>query len=228
MGQSRRTLCKRDSHRRTGGSGLDSRPLRGDGHDDRPSAIVASGIHTNDPHFAPAAQIDKAFVKGEVIQFDLWARLRKPGSIYADISWLGVFGPELPEKVKKPFASLVIARDSAVAFIAESASRGEDVTGAAVDAHVRTGLIAAGFEKALRHRTGHGIDVEVHGSGVNLDSLEFPDTRRLVEGACFSVEPGLYFQDFGLRTEIDVYISGGRPRVSGGTPQTAFLHCGAL
>jgi Xaa-Pro aminopeptidase len=188
--------------------------------------IIAAGIHTNDPHFAPAAAIDRRFAAGDVIQLDLWARSKKPGSIYADISWLGIFGETVPDKVKAPFAALIAARDLAVSFIDSSASRGEIVTGAAVDAEVRRSLIAAGYEKALRHRTGHGIDVEVHGSGANIDSIEFPDRRKLVEGACFSIEPGLYFEDFGLRTEIDVYITKAGPRVSGGTPQTALLLCG--
>ena len=94
-----------------------------------------------------------------------------------------------------------------------------------MDEAVRSLLIVAGYEAALRHRTGHGIDVEVHGSGANLDSVEFPDRRLLLEGSCFSVEPGLYFPDFGLRTEIDVYIKDGVPRVSGGAPQKEFLLC---
>ena len=189
--------------------------------------ILAAGLHTNDPHFAPDPSIDHAFVEGDIIQLDLWAKLREPGAIYADISWLGVFGPKVPDKAKAPFAALVAARDSASAFISAAAAEGRRVTGSEVDAHVRGGLLAAGYAKALRHRTGHGIDVDVHGSGANLDSLEFPDRRELIDGSCFSVEPGLYFEDFGLRTEIDVYIKDGKPQVSGGKPQTAFLLCGA-
>jgi Xaa-Pro aminopeptidase len=188
--------------------------------------IVGAGLHSNDPHFAPDPAHDRAFAEGDIIQLDLWAKLRAPGSIYADISWLGVFGSEAPEKARVPFAALIASRDAAVSFIAAAAAEGRRVSGAEVDAHVRGHLLSAGYAKALRHRTGHGIDVEVHGSGANLDSLEFPDHRELIEGACFSVEPGLYFEDFGLRTEIDVYIKDGLPRVSGDRPQTSFLLCG--
>lgn len=188
--------------------------------------IVGAGIHSNDPHFAPDPKVDRAFVKGDVIQLDLWARLREPGAVYADISWLGIFGPEVPAKVAVPFATLIAARDSAVSLIEAAAAAGRRATGAEVDAGVRKVLIDAGYSGALRHRTGHGIDVDVHGSGANLDSVEFPDRRELIEGACFSVEPGLYFEDFGLRTEIDVYIKDGKPRVSGDRPQSSLLLCG--
>jgi phosphoesterase RecJ-like protein len=102
-------------------------------------------------------------------------------------------------------------RDEAVRYAGEALRSGLAPTGASVDERVRSALIGAGYGDALRHRTGHGIDTECHGSGVNLDSIEFPDRRLLLEGACFSVEPGLYFQRFGLRTEIDVYIRAGPP-----------------
>ena len=189
--------------------------------------IVGVGIHSNDPHFAPYPATDRVFAEGDLVQFDLWAKLRESGAVYADISWLGVYGPVVPEKLRAPFAALIAARDSAVSFIATAADEGRRVSGADVDAHVRAGLLAAGYEKALRHRTGHGIDVDVHGSGANLDSVEFPDRRELIEGSCFSVEPGIYFDDFGMRTEIDVYIKGGRPIVSGDLPQKNLLLCGA-
>jgi len=189
--------------------------------------IVASGPHSNDPHFAPDPATDRRFAEGEVVQLDLWAKFARPGAVYADISWLGIFGTKAPEKARAPFAALIAARDAAVSYLAAKDAAGESATGAEVDAHVRSSLVGAGYQKALRHRTGHGIDVEVHGSGANLDSVEFPDLRRLVEGACFSVEPGLYFDDFGLRTEIDVYILDGKPRVSGRRPQSEFLLCGA-
>jgi len=188
--------------------------------------IVAAGIHSNDPHFAPDSSDDRALADGDVVQLDIWAKLREAKAVYADISWLGIFGTAVPDKVAAPFAALVAARDSAVAFVRKAAEEGRRVTGAEVDNHVRIGLAASGYSRALRHRTGHGIDVDVHGSGANLDSIEFPDRRELIEGACFSVEPGLYFEDFGLRTEIDVYIRDGMPVVSGDRPQTDLLLCG--
>jgi Xaa-Pro aminopeptidase len=94
-----------------------------------------------------------------------------------------------------------------------------------VDQRARRILIDLGYEEALRHRTGHGIDTEVHGSGVNMDSVEFPDSRLLLDGSCFSLEPGVYFPGFGMRTEIDVYIRDGTPRISGRDRQFQLLDC---
>ena len=111
-------------------------------------------------------------------------------------------------------------------FIDRKLGEGNAPTGAEVDERVRSVLFEAGYGAAIRHRTGHGIDTECHGSGVNLDSIEFPDRRRMLEGSCFSVEPGLYFPRFGLRTEIDVYIAKGRSRVSGKERQRDMLRCG--
>ena len=187
--------------------------------------IVAAGGHSGDPHYDFAGE-GEAFREGDVVQLDLWAKETRPGSIYADISWVGVFGREVDAEVQRAWGSLVRARDEAVSFAAAALTPGAAPTGADVDARVRAVLIEAGYGDAIRHRTGHGIDTECHGSGVNLDSIEFPDRRRLLEGSCFSVEPGLYFQSFGLRTEIDVYIRGGVPRISGGEPQRKILRCG--
>ncbi|MBN1242581.1 MAG: aminopeptidase P family protein [Spirochaetales bacterium] len=186
--------------------------------------IVAAGPHSGDPHYEPGED-SRRFQEGDVIQLDLWAKARKAGAIYADISWLGVYGAEAPPRVDKAFAELLAARDGALALIRERLASGTQPSGAEVDARAREILIGSGHGSALRHRLGHGIDTECHGSGANLDSVEFPDRRLLVEGSCFSIEPGIYFDDFGLRTEIDVYIRDGQAVVSGGTPQTRLLVC---
>ncbi len=187
--------------------------------------IVAAAAHAGDPHYDFSGD-GSVFRKGDVIQLDLWAKENAPDSIYADISWVGVFGESAAAEVAAAFAAVTEARDLAVSFIDRELSAGRRPSGAAVDAAVRASLIAAGYGAALRHRTGHGIDTECHGSGANLDSVEFPDDRTLLDGACFSVEPGLYFEGFGVRTEIDAYVRAGRTTVSGGERQTALLLCG--
>jgi Xaa-Pro aminopeptidase len=96
------------------------------------------------------------------------------------------------------------------------------LTGAAIDKRAREVINSLGLGHGLKHRTGHGIDRENHGSGVNIDSVEFPDSRYLLEGSCFSLEPGLYFDSFGLRTEINVYIKNGKPVVSGSPHERQF------
>ena len=116
------------------------------------------------------------------------------------------------------------ARERAVTFLADAATAGRTVAGSDVDRACRRELADRDLLSAVRHRTGHSIDTDLHGSGVNLDSFEFPDERPVTEGACFSVEPGLYFPgEFGMRTEIDVSIRCGRPVASGGPAQEALL-----
>ncbi|MDR2134674.1 MAG: aminopeptidase P family protein, partial [Treponema sp.] len=161
--------------------------------------IVAAGKNSANPHYdipvdaASQARRGARFAEGDVIQFDLWARDSGPGGIYADISWVGVYAKQPAPGVERAFAGLVEAREGALRFVREELAAGRRPAGAEVDRKARQILAGAGFEGAIRHRTGHGIDSEVHGSGVNMDSVEFPDGRLLLDGACFSLEPGIYF-----------------------------------
>jgi Xaa-Pro aminopeptidase len=183
--------------------------------------IVAGGVNSGNPHydFSGAGAVFKA---GEVIQFDLWAKEAAEGSVYGDISWVGVYAPQAPGPVEKAFGDLVRAREGVLDFITTELQAGRKLTGAMADQKARELLIGGGYGGAIKHRTGHGIDTECHGSGVNIDSVEFPDSRLLLEGSCFSLEPGIYFSDFGLRTEIDVSIRRGKPVVSGGASPRQF------
>lgn len=207
-------------------SSFDQRGLQTDS-----APVVAVGTNSADPHYEPQGE-GAPLYSGAVLQLDLWAKERGPQGVYADISWVGVLGPSVPAEVHRAFAAVREARDLAVAFIAGRLAAGDPPEGREVDQAVRAFLVQAGYGEHLRHRTGHAIDQRVHGFGANLDSVEFPDPRRLLEGACFSVEPGVYLPDvpggpgfprgagFGVRTEVDVYIAGMRPIVSGGRPQT--------
>ncbi|MDR2363421.1 MAG: aminopeptidase P family protein [Spirochaetaceae bacterium] len=183
--------------------------------------IVAGGVNSGNPHydFSGGGAVFKA---GDVIQFDLWAKEAAEGSVYGDISWVGVYASQAPAPVEKAFGDLIRAREGVLDFITGELQAGRGLTGAAADQKVRELLIGGGYGSALKHRTGHGIDTECHGSGVNIDSVEFPDSRLLLEGSCFSLEPGIYFSGFGLRTEIDVYIRRGKPVVSGGEHSRQF------
>ncbi len=184
--------------------------------------IVAAGPHAGDPHYEVIGQ-GRLIQPGDVIQLDLWAKETQGHSIYADISWVGYYGTVIPQHLQKIFQDLVDSREAALAFITAQLTQGFRPTGAAVDREVRTFLIARGYEGAIKHRTGHGIDTECHGSGVNIDSVEFPDERKLLDGSCFSIEPGLYFSEYGFRTEIDVYIHQHQAFVSGKKRQFALL-----
>ncbi len=182
--------------------------------------IVAAGAAAGDPHYEVRGQ-GNPINRGDVLQFDIWAK--RPGGIYADISWVGYCDTEVPDRVKSRFANLLAARDLVKPEIERAFAEGRAVSGFELDSLVRNRLLESFPPEALRHRTGHGIDTDCHGSGVNLDSVEFPDHRVLLEGSCFSVEPGVYFEDCGFRTEIDIYVKGGQPIISGPGEQRELL-----
>jgi Xaa-Pro aminopeptidase len=142
-------------------------------------AIVAAGANAGNPHYDFAGNEGTLIRKGDAVQFDLWAKEQSPGAIYADISWVGVYAPAPEAKVEKAFTDLVEAREGAYHFIEDEFKAGRIPTGAMVDKAARETLISRGYGVALKHRTGHGIDTECHGSGVNIDSVEFPDDRLL-------------------------------------------------
>jgi Xaa-Pro aminopeptidase len=186
--------------------------------------IVAAGVHSGNPHydFSGSGGIIQA---GDVVQFDIWAKERHETSIYADISWAGVYETTPPVQAERAFSDLVRVREEVYRFIETELAAGHLLSGASVDEEARNLLTGLGYASAIKHRTGHGIDTECHGSGVNMDSIEFPDSRLILEGSCFSLEPGIYFSDFGLRTEINVYVVKGTPVVSGKERQFRLLTC---
>lgn len=184
--------------------------------------VAGAGRHTADPHFGVAGS-GAPLEQGDVVQFDVWAREKSPGAVFADISWLGVCAPSPTPVQKQVFDAVLEAREAALTLLQRSFAQGTPVRGADVDRATRAVLVGRGFEKGIRHRTGHSIGTRVHGFGVNLDSVEFPDERVITEGSCFSIEPGIYLEQFGMRTEIDCCIHDGRPEVTGGERQTALL-----
>jgi Xaa-Pro aminopeptidase len=185
--------------------------------------LAAAGVHSSNPHYDFEGR-GSLLKEGDIVQLDLWAKEAAAGSIYADISWVGVYARIIPIELERHFSRLAFARGVAFSFIEEKLAARELLSGAETDAWTRNLLAVEGYGKALRHRTGHSIDTECHGSGGNIDSVEFPDSRLLLEGSCFSLEPGIYLEHYGMRTEIDVYIEGGRPHCSGPV-QTALLSC---
>lgn len=191
--------------------------------------IVAFGKASGNPHYTVPEKgscggTDKRGNKLEadqVVQFDLWAK--QSGGCYADISWIGYTGSLVPESVQNRFETVIKARDLVFPAVSEALANGQTITGSNCDRIVREFLLREAGPEPIRHRTGHGIDTDCHGSGVNLDSVEFPDNRILMEGSCFSIEPGLYYNDCGFRTEINMCIRGGKPCITGPEIQTQLL-----
>lgn len=186
--------------------------------------IVAVNEHSADPHFGPAAANDRAIGRGDFVLLDLWAKESGADSIYADFTWTAFAGERVPEEHTRIFEIVARARDAAVALVQRKVGAGEMVSGREADGASRAVIEAAGFGAQFVHRTGHSIGREVHGTGANLDSLETLDDRRLIESTCFSVEPGIYLPGrFGVRSELDMTIEGGRALVSGEPRQRAII-----
>jgi Xaa-Pro dipeptidase len=177
--------------------------------------IVASQENAGDPHYQPTAAAARPIGRNEVVLLDLWGKLRTPHAVYADISWMGFTGPAIPAPVEAAFAAARDARDAAVALVTAAAAAGRDVRGCDADAAARAVLQRAGFGSAILHRTGHSLGEEVHGNGAHLDDYETRDERRLLPGTGFTIEPGLYFETFGVRTEINVAWGPAGPEVTG-------------
>ena len=184
--------------------------------------LVAVGANSSDPHYQPAGA-GAPITPRQPVQFDLWAKEPAPGAVYADISWVAYTGAPLPAELAATFAALCAARDGAVALIRERLQQAAPVSGAEVDRHARAILQQQGLLAHVRHRTGHAIDTRLHGIGVNLDAVEFPDPRPLLDGSCFSIEPGVYRREYGMRSEINAYVQDAELVISGGAPQQALL-----
>lgn len=178
--------------------------------------IVGVDGHPADPHFEPTPENALPIVPGSKVLIDLWARFKRADAIYGDITWCGFAGKTPPEEYKRIFEIVVKARDAGVAFIRQRLDAGKEVAGYEVDDRVREVVARHGYGDYFVHRTGHSIHHEVHGNGANIDNLETRDSRRLMDGLCFSIEPGIYLPDhMAVRTEIDVCIRQGKAIVSG-------------
>lgn len=184
--------------------------------------VVAVGPNSGNPHYLPGAGAAAAIVPDEVLLLDLWGKKTTAGAVFADITWVGVTSAVVPPDVATVFDAAAAARDRAVQVVEDAARNGDDLRGWQVDRAARQVLDERGFGGHVLHRTGHSLGENVHGNGTHLDDYETHDDRRLLPGTGFTVEPGLYFERFGVRTEINVY-RGPREAVVTGPRQAAVV-----
>jgi Xaa-Pro aminopeptidase len=189
--------------------------LRANGVTSDEPPIVAVGAHTGDPHYEPRPEGSSPVRHGALLLLDVWGKLDRPHSVYYDITWVGYLGSRVPEKYAKLFAIVCRARDRAIAFVQSSLTAGRAVKGWQVDGVARRVIRDAGYGEYFVHRTGHNIGEEVHGNGANMDGLETHDVRRVLPKTCFSIEPGIYLPEFGVRSEVDVFVDGAQARITG-------------
>ena len=177
--------------------------------------IVGVGPHSGDPHYEPKQDHCALIQEGDLLLLDMWAKTRAAASVYYDITWVGYFSDKVPAKFTKVFNIVRDARDAAVKFVQDAVAAGRPLQGWQVDKAARDVIAKAGYGKAFIHRTGHNIGIEVHGNGANMDNLETKDTRPVIPNTCFSVEPGIYLPEFGIRSEVNVYVAHRQARVTG-------------
>jgi Xaa-Pro aminopeptidase len=176
---------------------------------------VSAAENAGNPHYLPTAAASRRIRADELVLLDLWGKLARPGAVFADITWMGYTGPAVPARYASAFAAVRDARDAAVDLVQNAARSGREVRGWEVDRAAATVLRDAGYAAAILHRTGHSLGESVHGNGVNMDDYETHDDRRLLPGTGFTIEPGVYFNDFGVRSEINMVVHAHDATVTG-------------
>ncbi|MGQ0667596.1 MAG: M24 family metallopeptidase [Nitrospiraceae bacterium] len=186
--------------------------------------IAAVDGHSADPHYGPVESRSAPVIRENLVLIDLWAKRTEPGSVYGDITWTGYTEKRVPSKQRTIFEHVRRGRDAALAFVRERVASGRFPCGWEVDDVCRKTIRDAGYGDFFIHRTGHSIGEEVHGNGANIDNLETRDDRRLLPRTCFSIEPGIYLPgEFGIRSELDVYVSDREVLVYGQPLQTEIV-----
>jgi Xaa-Pro aminopeptidase len=185
--------------------------------------IVSVNENTANPHYELKKDKSKLIKKGDILLIDIWGKVSKPNSVYYDVTWVGVVSDKVDDKYRVIFDMVKQARDLGVSFIKERYANNENVFGWEVDDFVRGFIMRKGYGNYFLHRTGHNIGESLHGNGTNLDNLEMKDERMLLPGNLFSIEPGIYLDEFGIRSEINVYIDDSRNVIVSGPKQEEII-----
>ncbi len=175
---------------------------------------VSVNAHSGDPHYEPSSAASSPIREGDFVLLDIWAKRNKPDSVYYDITWTGKLGAPT-DKQREIFDIVRDARDVGIKTVQQAFDAGKKIYGWEVDQAVREFIIGKGYGQYFIHRTGHSITGDIHGNGANLDNLETKDDRQILPNTCFSVEPGIYLPEFGVRSEINMMIRNGKGEVTG-------------
>ncbi|MCA8997414.1 MAG: M24 family metallopeptidase [Planctomycetaceae bacterium] len=186
--------------------------------------IVGKGPHSGMPHYETGHGKDTLIQSGDFVLIDLWAKMNRPRSVYSDLTRTGFVGEVVPEQYTKIFNIVAAARDAGIQRVREAFFSGRELKGGEVDDAVRAVIEDAGYGEYFGHRTGHNIGQEVHGNGAHIDNLETREDRQILRSTCFSIEPGIYLPEFGVRSEVDVFVDKeGEVHVTGGMVQTEVI-----
>jgi Xaa-Pro aminopeptidase len=181
--------------------------------DDPP--IVAANANSGNPHYEPSAEHPVRLREGDFVLLDIWAKQNKPGAAYYDITWTGCIGKAPSDKQREVFEIVSQARNAGVEKVKTAVAAGQPICGWEVDKATRDHINQAGYGNYFIHRTGHSIGTEVHSNGANMDDLEIHDERRILPNTLFSIEPGIYLKEFGVRSEVNVLVRPKGAEVTG-------------
>jgi Xaa-Pro aminopeptidase len=178
-------------------------------------ANVSVNANSSDCHYSPTKISSLPIQAGDFVLMDVWAKVKKPGAVYFDITWTGFVGDEVPRQYTEVFDVVREARDAAINLVQRAMREGRPLRGYQVDDAARGVITRHGYGDYFVHRTGHSIGEDIHGTGANMDDFETRDDRRIIPATCFSVEPGIYLPEFGVRSEVNVYVEERSARVTG-------------
>jgi len=181
--------------------------------DDHP--VVAVNANSGNPHYEPHAEGSAPIREGDFVLLDVWAKKNTPGAVYYDITWTGYVGKAPSNKQREIFQIVRDARDVGVKTVLDAIGAGQHIAGWQVDRATRDHIQKSGYGDYFIHRTGHSIGTDVHSNGANMDDLEIHDERQILPNSCFSIEPGIYLPDFGVRSEVNVLVRSNRAEVTG-------------
>lgn len=176
---------------------------------------VAAQENAGNPHYVPTREGTRAIGPRELVLIDLWGKLPRSGAVFADITWVAFTGRAVPDEYASAFAAARAGRDAAIELVQSAKREGKELRGYEVDRACRTVIEQAGYGAQFIHRTGHSLGEQVHGNGVHMDDYETHDDRRLIPGTGFTIEPGIYTERFGVRTEINMFVGEREARVTG-------------
>jgi Xaa-Pro aminopeptidase len=177
--------------------------------------VAAVNQNSGNPHYMPERENSSPIDANDFVLLDVWGKMNKPGAVYFDITWTGFAGAEVPGRYTEVFEIVREARDAAVEFVQTALKSGRTIYGYEVDDVARGIITRRGYGRYFVHRTGHSIGEDVHGNGVNIDNFETRDTRQIIPRVCFSIEPGIYLEEFGVRSEVNVFVEESSARVTG-------------
>jgi Xaa-Pro dipeptidase len=177
--------------------------------------IVGVNQNSGNPHYGPTKETAAPIKKGDIVLLDVWSKMKQPNSVFYDITWMGFCGKAPSDRMREVFQVVKGARDAGIAKVKSTIAAGKRLEGWEVDDATRGHIVSKGFGQYFTHRTGHSIGPTVHGNGANMDNLETKDVRQVIPNSCFSIEPGIYLPEFGVRSEVNMLVREGSAEVTG-------------